>query len=94
MFVVIVRYTRSTAEVEAVRPAHREFLAECYRNNQLIVSGPQNPRTGGILLSQLTDRDVLMALLKTDPFCTEQVAEYELIEFVPFQYHPDFSSFM
>lgn len=41
----------------------------------------KTPRTGGVLLSKLTSRDELNALLATDPFYQQQLARYEVIEF-------------
>lgn len=94
MFLIIVKYKKPLEIVDHYLAAHRAFLAEGYLKNYFIVSGPQNPRTGGIILSQLTDREQLQKILQQDPFYQEQVADYEFIEFDPVKYHPDFSSFV
>lgn len=59
-----------------------------------IASGPRNPRNGGIILSQLTDREQIDAIIKNDPFYVHGIAKYELFEFSPVKYHPDFVSFI
>jgi uncharacterized protein YciI len=58
------------------------------------VSGRKNPRTGGVIISQLKDRNQLENILKNDPFYIHEIAEYEIIEFIPGKYHPDFSAFI
>ena len=35
-----------------------------------------------------------MAILKQDPFYVHNAADYELIEFTPIKYHPDFALFV
>ena len=63
------------------------------KKNVFIVSGPREPRTGGIILSQLTDRAQLEKILAQDPFALHDLADYELIEFDPVKCHPDFKCF-
>lgn len=73
---------------------HRDFLSKCYSQNLFIASGPQIPRTGGVILSQIKDRSQLEELLNQDPFKINGVAEYTVIEFTPLKHHPNFSSFL
>ncbi len=94
MFVVILTYTASLEMIDQYLVAHRQFLGEGYRDNILIASGPQNPRTGGILLSQLTDRQKLETFLAQDPFHLHQLADYQVIEFDPVKFHPQFECFV
>lgn len=94
MFVILVNYQKSLDVIDTLLPAHRAYLDIGYQQNYLIASGPRNPRTGGILLSQLTDRAVLEAFLSQDPYQLEGVASYEIIEFSPLKYHPDFIPFL
>ncbi len=94
MFLVLMTYKKPINEIDRYLLDHRLFLDIGYKNNYFIVSGPRNPRTGGILLSQLNDRDQLEKILKDDPFYVNDVASYEVIEFMPIKYHPDFSRFI
>jgi uncharacterized protein YciI len=94
MFVIQVNYIQSIDWVNKYLLEHRAFLDEGYKKNYFIVSGPKNPRTGGIILSQLTDRHQLETILKNDPFLVHGIAAYEVIEFSPVKYHSDFSSFI
>ncbi len=74
--------------------AHRAFLEEGYQKNYFITSGPQNPRTGGVIISQLQNREQLETLIKDDPFHIHNLADYEIIEFVPLKYHVNFAAFI
>ena len=94
MFLVIITYKQTLMIVDQHLAAHRAFLAEGYKNDYFIVSGPRNPRTGGILLSQLHDRQQLEKILQQDPYYINAVADYEIIEFTPALFHDNFRQFI
>lgn len=94
MFIVQINYKKSLDMVDQYLVAHRLFLEEGYKNNCFVVSGPKNPRNGGIIVSQLKDRAKLDDILKQDPFYINDIADYEVIEFLPVKYHPDFSQIL
>ena len=74
--------------------AHRAFLDEGYKNDFFVVSGPRNPRTGGVIISQLKSRTQLEQIFKQDPFVIQEIADYEFIEFEPVKYHTNFLCFI
>lgn len=94
MFMIRVTYTKPIEVIEKHVAAHRAFLDEGYQNDYFVVSGPQNPRVGGIIISQLKNRDQLEAILKNDPYLLNDVAEYEVVEFEPVKYHKNFAGFV
>ena len=94
MFIIILTYKKPLAEIDLHVPAHRAFLDAGYKNNAFVVSGGQVPRTGGVILSQLTNRTDVEALIKQDPFYQHDLADYQIIEFMPTKYHPDFAGFI
>lgn len=55
MFIVELTYLASIEQIDQYLTEHRIFLDKGYANNYFIASGPLNPRTGGIIISQLTD---------------------------------------
>lgn len=91
MFIVLLTYTKPIEIVDQYLKAHRDYLEEGYKKNFFIVSGPKNPRTGGIIVSQLSDRAQLEEILKNDPFKLNDVANYEILEFSPTKQHRNFS---
>ncbi len=94
MFVILVTYVKSLEVVDKYLAEHVVFLDEGYEKNYFIVSGGKNPRTGGVIFSQLKDRGQLEEIIKKDPFYTYEIASYEIIEFTPRKYHQDFSAFI
>lgn len=94
MFVILSTYLKGIEVVDQFLISHRNFLQEGYDKNYFIASGPQNPRTGGIILSQLQDRQTLVDYLAHDPFLIHGIAHYEVIEFTPVKYHESFREFI
>ena len=94
MFLIIITYKKPLEEIDKYLAAHRHYLETGYQKNMLVVSGPRNPRTGGIILSQLKNRDELETFLMQDPFQVHGIANYEIIEFNPVKYHKDFAGFV
>ncbi|MFA7277154.1 MAG: YciI family protein [Pseudobdellovibrionaceae bacterium] len=88
MFVIILTYKKPPDIVEAVRGVHRAFLDTLYAQNVLLASGPQIPKTGGILIARGMDQTELEALLQKDPFYTEGIADYQIIAFDPVKHDP------
>jgi len=83
MYIVTLTYVRPLEDVDRVRPAHREFLTRAYAAGQLLASGPQDPRVGGVLIVRDMPREKLDALLDGDPYKQQGIAEYSVVRFEP-----------
>lgn len=83
MFVVSISYKKPLSEVDQYIPAHKAYLERCYEQGVFLMSGRKEPRTGGVILAQAQDLAALNALLTEDPFYQADVADYEIVEFVP-----------
>lgn len=94
MFIINLIYKKPIELIEAHTVAHRAFLDEGYQNNIFVASGPKVPRTGGIIISHLKSREQLEKILKQDPFAIYDLADYEITEFNPVKYHPNFAEFV
>lgn len=94
MFVVLYTYTKPLEEVNEYRAAHLAFLDKEYEAGNFVVSGRQNPPVGGVLISHLTLRERLEEIVQRDPYIANGVATYQIIEFVPAKYAPDFAPFL
>lgn len=88
MFAVILKYKKPIEDVERHTPAHREFLDRYYAQGVLLISGRQNPPTGGVILAKAESRERVMGIFAEDPFMTEGVADYEFYEFTPTKFQP------
>lgn len=88
MFVILTRYLKPMSEIEKVTDAHRAFLDRYYQSGHLIASGPQVPRSGGVILAKAGSRDEVVRIFSEDPFVKQGLAEYQYIEFVPVKKSP------
>lgn len=81
MFLLLSRYVKPMDEVDRLIPEHRAFLERYYASGLFIVSGPQQPRVGGVIVTADAPREAIDAALAEDPFVREGVSDYEIIEF-------------
>ncbi len=94
MFVVALRYTAPLAKLDASMTDHVKFLQKHYKESTFIASGRQVPRTGGIILACGKSKEAIEALMKTDPFVRQGLAEFTVTEFLTSQMHPAFRAMM
>ena len=89
LFVVVLRYIVDLEKVDTYREGHIRFLEANYTDGNFIVSGPQVPRSGGIIIAKSQNRSLLEEKLKDDPFFVHHLAEYQIYEFQPTRYIPE-----
>ena len=94
MFIVDLKYVEPLDQVDALLPAHVEFLKDCYSRREFICSGPKHPRTGGVILANGSSLEAVWDLIRTDPFYVYDVAEFTVTEFKPRMHDSRFSCFM
>ena len=94
MFLILLRYKQPLNVVDQHLVEHRQYLEAGYQKGYFIVSGPRNPRDGGVILSQLKDKQTITSVIHNDPFYLHGVADFEIIEFDPVKSHPDFTGFL
>lgn len=87
-FVVEITYRAPLARLDETVAAHRAHLQAGYDAGLLLGSGPQVPRTGGILLARAPSREALEAFIARDPYRLQNLADYRLIEFQPVKHQP------
>jgi len=88
-FLVFIRYKVPIETVEKYTAEHRAYLKTCYDRGELLFSGPFVPRTAGLLWAQAKERETVDAMIAQDPFNTNGVADYEVIEFKPAMFAPE-----
>jgi uncharacterized protein YciI len=86
MFIVILKYEKSIETVMKHLEERTVFLNKYYTANKFICSGRQEPRTGGIILCNAKDKEEVNSIIKEDPFYINEIAKYEIIEFIPTKY--------
>jgi len=80
MYVVSLTYRVPQEIVDFHNDAHIAWLQKAFDDGVFIAAGRKIPRTGGLLLSQ-AERETLDASLAQDPFYTNGVADFEVLEF-------------
>jgi len=83
MFIVSLTYICELEEIDKILPEHIEYLKNQYKKGNFIASGRKIPRTGGIILSKLDNKEKLEKVLNEDPFKINNLAKYEIQEFIP-----------
>lgn len=83
MFIISLNYKCELEEVDKHLDAHVAYLKQEYAKGNLIASGRKIPRTGGVIISNVKTKNDLEAILEKDPFFQADIAEYDIIEFIP-----------
>ena len=76
MFIAILTYKKPIEEVDRFLQAHRDYLAEHYAAGDFIVSGPQTPRIGGVIMIKADNREAVDSIIVQDPFHINDIANY------------------
>ncbi|MCM1079161.1 MAG: YciI family protein [Bacteroidales bacterium] len=67
-FIAILTYRKPLNEVDEYLQARLKYLAEHYAAGDFIVSGPQNPRIGGVIMIKGVNREAVDAIISQAPF--------------------------
>ncbi len=93
MFVVLLHYKQPVEKIEQALEAHCRFLEDGFAKKKFIAAGRKKPRTGGVILCQADTQQEVETLLANDPFQTQNLADYEIIEFEANCYNNDWQPF-
>ena len=83
MFIISLTYIVDLQEVDKLLPKHIEYLQNQYEKGNFIASGRKRPRTGGIIFSKINNLQKLEQILEEDPFKINNLARYDIQEFIP-----------
>lgn len=86
-FIVNITYKVPFEEVAKILPLHRAHLDDGYKSDMILMSGPLNPKTGGVVICRAEDIEIVKSFFKLDPYYLNNVAEYSFVEFEPVKYH-------
>jgi uncharacterized protein YciI len=94
MFILKLKYSKPVDEVDKVLASHTKYLEKYCSLKKFICTGRLNPRTGGVIICNAKNKEEVETLIKEDPFYTNEVAEYEIIEFLPKVYAEGFEEYI
>ncbi len=93
-FIVLLTYIKPLEEVDRYIEGHRDFLRKYYNSGHLIVSGPQIPRTGGLIMMRAQSIKEVESIMAEDPFSINQVATCQIVQFKAADFAEDFAKVM
>lgn len=83
MYILSITYKVPLDQIDKYLNAHVEYLKEQYAVGIFLASGRKVPRDGGIILAKAANKDELMKVLEKDPFNQNNLADYQITEFIP-----------
>ena len=92
MFVVELTYKAALTDIDAAMAAHVRFLKKHYAAGHFLISGRKIPRDGGIIIAVGESRQRIEAIMREDPFCQRNLADFRVIEFRASQRADDIQS--
>lgn len=83
MYIISLTYKVPLENIDQHLLAHVDYLNKQYELGNFLMSGRKVPRDGGIILAKAESKEELMNLIAQDPFKIHELADYEVIEFIP-----------
>lgn len=68
MFIINLTYIKPLDEIETFLSQHRAFLDHYYQKEIFLLSGPKEPRNGGIIICHAASQDDVIQIISEDPF--------------------------
>ncbi len=93
IFIASLTYTVPIARIDAVLEAHLAWLKAGHAAGYFIAWGPREPRDGGLIFVKTASRAEAEALLASDPFITEGLADLTITEWIPRYAFPGLEAF-
>ncbi len=87
MYLICLRYRVPLNTLDEYLIEHRAYLDRFYQAGQLLLSGPQDPRIGGVIVALFECRSEVDSFIQSDPFYIHKLADYEVTSFSPVKYH-------
>ena len=81
MYIVELIYKVALGRIDAHMTEHVKFLKKYYASGNFVLSGRKIPRDGGIIVAVGESRAQIETIMKEDPFCKLNLADFRVIEF-------------
>lgn len=81
LFAIDITYTLPMGAVQKVLAPHMDFVRDCYASGVFLMSGPKEPRSGGIVIAQAASLAEIKALMARDPFTLAGVVSVQITQF-------------
>lgn len=94
MYIISLTYKVSLEKIDEHLISHVAYLNEQYEEGIFLMSGKKVPRSGGLILAQAENKEAMMEILSQDPFYKNQLADYDVIGFIPSMACPELQFLM
>lgn len=81
MYALVVDFIKPAEEVKKYAERHGAWVNKHFQEGSFLLAGPKKCGLGGVILTKSMDKKVLNVLLADDPYVTEDVAEYRIVDF-------------
>ena len=82
-FLVEITYTIPVEQLGELVTEHRAYIKTGFDKGMILMSGPQSPRLGGIVIARSETKEEIELFFLSDPYALHKAAEYRFVEFVP-----------
>ncbi|WP_173095629.1 YciI family protein [Actinomadura verrucosospora] len=84
MFLLLLHYDDGVhGELDALIPEHYEYVDRHMKAGTFLLTARRDPRVGGVILADGTDRERIEAITAEDPFLRTGGVRYEIIAIEP-----------
>jgi uncharacterized protein YciI len=88
-FLVLIEYKTDIENIIKITEQHRAHLKKGYEQGMFLISGPQIPRKGSLVIAKSDTREQLETFFSEDPYFINSYADFKFIEFDPKSCHSD-----
>jgi uncharacterized protein YciI len=82
-FLIDIEYSVPLERINEIVSEHRAFLQTGYDKGWLLMSGPKDPKTGGLVIARAPSLEDIQGFFSHDPYQLKQAAVYTFREFDP-----------
>lgn len=82
-FLIEITYRFPFEQLSGHVAEHRAFLQTGYAKGWLLLSGPQVPKIGGMIVARAPSLADIQAFFQDDPYQKKGLADYRFVEFEP-----------
>lgn len=93
MYLITFTYFKDLPSDEQLQ-IHRAYIDKKVQNGEILVAGPKDPRTGGVIVATVDQEEQAMAIAHNDPYYLAGLADYQITKFKPVKYQNEIFKFI
>ncbi|MCB1140839.1 MAG: GTP cyclohydrolase [Leptospiraceae bacterium] len=93
-YIILLKYMKPIEEIDRLLAEHRNYLDSGYQKGILLMSGPLEPREGGVLVAKSSGLEEIREFCHQDPFYLNGCTDYHFIEFHPVKHREELKAWI